>query len=76
MVASGLFELRKIGEKGAPGLGITVVATIVSFGVGLASIAWLLRYISKHSTFVFIYYGIAMGVLLLVLLSTHVLAAR
>ncbi len=76
VVASGLFELRKIGEKGAPGLGVTVVATIVSFGVGLTSIAWLLRYISRHSTFVFIYYRIAMGVLLLVLLSTHVLSAR
>lgn len=75
VVASGLFELRKIGEKGAPGLGITIVATIVAFAVGLATIAWLLRYITRHSTFVFIYYRVALGVVLLILLSTHVLSA-
>jgi undecaprenyl-diphosphatase len=75
VVLSGLYEARKIGGSGAPGVGITAVATIVSFVVGLASIAWLMRYISKHSTFVFIYYRIGMGLLLIVLLSTSVLSA-
>jgi undecaprenyl-diphosphatase len=75
VVLSGLYEARKIGGAGAPGVGITAVATIISFVVGLASIAWLMRYISKHSTFIFIYYRIGMGVLLIVLLSTSVLSA-
>src|SRR6478752_2989087 len=44
VVGSGLFEARKIGEPGAPGMGVTILATILSFGVGLAAIAWLLRY--------------------------------
>ena len=73
VVLSGLFELRHIGEKGAPGVGVTVLATIISFGVGLATIAWLMRYISRHSTLVFVVYRIAMGALLLVLLITGVL---
>lgn len=75
VVLSGTFEARKIGGKGAPGLGITVVATIVAFAVGLASIAWLLRYISKHSTLVFVYYRIAMGIFLFILLGSNVLSA-
>jgi undecaprenyl-diphosphatase len=75
VVASGLFEARKIGGPGAPGMGVTVVATVISFGVGLASIAWLIRYISKHSTFIFIGYRIALGVLLLGLLAGGAISA-
>ncbi len=75
VVLSGGYEARHIGEAGSPGIGITGVATIISFVVGLASIAWLLQYISKHSTMVFIVYRIALGIVLLALLSTGVLAA-
>ncbi|HEX8093231.1 undecaprenyl-diphosphate phosphatase [Jatrophihabitans sp.] len=75
VVASGLFEAKDIGEPGAPGMGITLVATVISFAVGLASIAWLLRYVSRHSTFVFIGYRVALGVLLLALLAGGALSA-
>jgi undecaprenyl-diphosphatase len=75
VVASGLFEARKIGGAGAPGMGVTVVATVISFAVGLASIAWLIRYVSKHSTFIFIAYRIVLGVVLLSLLAGRVLKA-
>ena len=56
-------------------MGVTILATIISFGVGLASIAWLMRYISRHSTLVFVIYRLAMGALLIVLLATGVLHA-
>ena len=75
VVASGLFEARKIGNANAPGMGVTIVATLIAFVVGLASIAWLLRYIARHSTFLFIGYRIALGALLLVLLATGTVAA-
>jgi undecaprenyl-diphosphatase len=75
VVASGLFEAKDIGGPGAPGMGITVVATVISFAVGLASIAWLLRYVSRHSTFVFIGYRVALGVLLLALLAGGAVSA-
>lgn len=75
VVASGLFEARKIGDSAAPGMGVTVLATLISFVVGLASIAWLLRYIARHSTFIFIGYRIALGVVLLALLSTGTISA-
>jgi undecaprenyl-diphosphatase len=75
VVLSGLYEARHVGDKGGPGVGLTGVALIFAFIVGLASIAWLMRWLANHSTFVFVYYRIALGVLLIVLLSTGVLHA-
>jgi undecaprenyl-diphosphatase len=75
VVLSGLYEARKIGDKTGPGLGLTGLATIFAFVVGLASIHWLLKWLTHHSTFIFVYYRIALGVLLIVLLSTGVLDA-
>ncbi|MGI8664495.1 MAG: undecaprenyl-diphosphate phosphatase [Jatrophihabitans sp.] len=75
VVASGLFEARKIGDSAAPGMGVTVLATLISFVVGLASIAWLLRYVARHSTFIFIGYRIVLGVVLIGLLSGGAISA-
>lgn len=75
VVLSGLFEARKIGGAGAPGVGVTGVALILAFFVGLASIAWLMRYIAKHTTYVFIVYRVVLGLLLIGLLAGHVIDA-
>jgi undecaprenyl-diphosphatase len=75
VVLSGLYEARKIDDKGGAGAGLTGVATIFAFIVGLASIVWLMRWISKHSTYVFIYYRIVVGVLLIGLLAGGVIDA-
>ncbi len=75
VVLSGLFEARHIGEKGSPGMGLTAVAVVFAFVVGLASINWLMNWLANHSTFIFIYYRIALGALLFVLLGTGVLKA-
>jgi undecaprenyl-diphosphatase len=75
VVLSGLFEARKVGEKTGPGLGLTGLAAVFAFIVGLASIHWLLKWLTNHSTFIFIYYRIAVGVLLIVLLSTGTIEA-
>lgn len=52
-----------------------LVATVVAFVVGYASIAWLLRYVVNHTTYLFVYYRIALGIPVLVLLTTTGLAA-
>lgn len=75
VVLSGLYEARKIGDKGGAGAGLAGVALILAFVVGLASIAWLMRWISRHSTYVFIGYRIAVGLLLIGLLSAGVVSA-
>ncbi|MBL8047622.1 MAG: undecaprenyl-diphosphatase UppP [Chthonomonas sp.] len=46
------------------------VATVVSFVVGFATIKWFMDFLGKHSTNVFIYYRLALGALLLVLIGT------
>jgi undecaprenyl-diphosphatase len=75
VVLSGGYEAINPGKGGSPGAGLTGVAVVFAFVVGLASIHWLMRWLASHTTFIFIYYRIAMGVLLIVLLSTGVLHA-
>lgn len=75
VVLSGLFEARKIGGKDAAGLGPTLVAVVFAFAVGLASIAWLMRWISRHTMYLFVWYRVGLGLLLIGLLSTDVVAA-
>jgi undecaprenyl-diphosphatase len=74
VVLSGLYELKDV-RKGGAGVGLTGVALVFAFIVGLASIHWLMRWLANHSTFIFIYYRMALGGLLIVLLSTGVIAA-
>lgn len=75
LVLSGAYEARHIGDKSGPGLGLTGLAAVCAFVVGLASIHWLLRWLTRHSTLIFVYYRMALGVLLIVLLTTGMLSA-
>lgn len=75
VVLSGGYEAVNPGTGNTPGVGLTGVALVLAFVVGLASIAWLMRWLSNHSTFIFVWYRIALGVLLIVLLSTGVIDA-
>ena len=74
VVGAGLFELKEIpsGEN-AYGWGPTAVATLVSFVVGYAAIAWLLRYVSTRAYTPFVLYRIALGAATLVLVGAGVL---
>jgi undecaprenyl-diphosphatase len=54
----------------------TLVATVVSFAVGYVAVAWLLRFIARHTYRVFIGYRLVLGSLLLVLLATNVIDAQ
>ena len=45
VLASGLFEARKIGDEATVAWGPTIVATVIAFGVGFAVIAWLMRWL-------------------------------
>ena len=62
VVGAGLFELKEIPNgSNEYGWGPTIVATVVSFIVGYAAIAWLLRYVSTHSYLPFVIYRVALG---------------
>jgi undecaprenyl-diphosphatase len=76
VIGAGLFELREIPHgDNAYGWGPTIVATAVSFLVGYAAIAWLLRYVATNSYLPFVIYRVALGSLTLVLLGAGVLTA-
>lgn len=76
VVGAGLFELPDIPhEENVFGVWPTAFATLVSFVVGYAAIAWLLRYVSTRSYLPFVIYRIALGGFTLTMLGLGVLAA-
>jgi undecaprenyl-diphosphatase len=74
LTAAGLYELPSALSGGIP-VADTVVATLVSFVVGYASVAWLLRFVAHHPITWFVGYRVALGVVLVVLLATGTLSA-
>ena len=72
VVLSGVFEFGSIlsGEEGEHvGFGALAVATFLAFVAGYASIAFLLRFLSNHSTIVFVVYRVALGAIVLALVG-------
>src|SRR5699024_7633960 len=69
--ASGFYKLAQSISSPDPsavyGMGETIVATAVAFVVGYAVIAWLMRFISRNSFKVFVWYRILLGAGLYVL---------
>jgi undecaprenyl-diphosphatase len=74
--ASGFYELYKTVKHPTHEVftfGETMIATVIAFGVGLAVIAFFMRWISKHSFLPFVVYRVALGTVVLVLLSMGVI---
>ena len=69
VVLSGLFELRHAGEGNLP-IGATILATLLAFVIGYASIAFLLRYLAHHTIAVFVGYRIVLGVMVISLAAS------
>jgi undecaprenyl-diphosphatase len=74
VVLSGVFELRKIGDGDGAAAVPTAIATLLAFVVGYASIAFLLRFLTRHSIGVFCGYRIALGVIVLALAGAGVIS--
>jgi undecaprenyl-diphosphatase len=74
LVGAGVYELKDAlnGDVGAVPL---IVGTIVSFVVAYASVAWLLRFVAKHSIEVFAFYRVLLGIVLVILLATSTITA-
>jgi undecaprenyl-diphosphatase len=70
VAASGLLELPKALRSVGHNQTAIVVATIVAAVSGYISIAFLLRYLQRHTTYVFVGYRIALGLILIALLVT------
>jgi len=71
VLAAGIFEL--IEEREALfsmdiGLSTVIIATVVSGIVGYLSIKLLLDFLKKYTTYLFIYYRLVLGIILLIML--------
>ena len=73
VVLSGLFEARHVGEEGGAPVFATLLATLLAFVVGYASIAFLLRFLVTHSTIVFVVYRVVLGALVISLVAAGVI---
>ncbi|MDX2861721.1 undecaprenyl-diphosphate phosphatase, partial [Streptomyces scabiei] len=68
LTGAGLYELKDALGAGV-GAAPLIAGTAVSFAVAYASVAWLLKFVTRHSFNVFVAYRIVVGVLLLGLLG-------
>jgi undecaprenyl-diphosphatase len=72
--ASGLFSLPDAFHPVLEGMSATgpqlLVATAIAFVVGLAAVAWFLRFLVRHNMYWFVGYRVAAGVGVLILLAT------
>jgi undecaprenyl-diphosphatase len=79
VLASGLFSLPDAFHPVLEGMSATgpqlLVATVIAFVVGLAAVAWLLRFLVRHSMYWFVGYRVAAGAAVLILLATGVVSA-
>jgi undecaprenyl-diphosphatase len=75
LTAAGLYELKDALHGNTVGVPALAIGTIVSFVVAYVSIAWLLRFVVRHSIVTFVWYRVGLGVLLVVALAAGWLSA-
>ena len=77
LLAAGTLQIADEHQRIADGVGWapTLLATGVSFAVAYVAVAWLLRFIARHTYTVFIVYRVILGSVVLILLATGALAA-
>jgi undecaprenyl-diphosphatase len=77
--ASGLFSIPDAFHPVTSGMSATgqqlLVATLIAFVIGLAAVAWLLRFLVRHSMYWFVAYRVVAGVTVLILLGYGTVAA-
>ncbi len=77
LTAAGIYQGVKEYDEISNGIGWgpTLLGTAVSFVVAYAAVAWLLRYIARHTFSLFIFYRIAIGALVITLVAAGAMAA-
>ena len=80
VLASGLFSLPDAFKPVTEGMSATgaqlAVAIAIAFVVGYAAVSWFLKFLVRHSMYWFVAYRVVLGVTVLALLGTGVVAAQ
>ncbi|MFJ6066597.1 undecaprenyl-diphosphate phosphatase [Streptomyces tendae] len=74
VLASGVFELKDAMESDHVSWGPTLFATVIAFATGYVVIAWFMKFISTKSFMPFVWYRIALGIVIIALVSMGVLS--
>ena len=75
VLLSGFYQLYKTwGVEGTVGAGQTVLATVIAFFVGYAVIVGFLKLVSTRSYMPFVYYRVALGLVVFALLGAGILS--
>lgn len=76
VMASGFYQLFRSWQIGSPiAAGPTALATLIAFVVGYGVIVVFLKLVSSRGYMPFVYYRIALGLLVMALLATGTLSA-
>ena len=77
LTLSGVMQAVTQYDNISSGVGwpATAIATVVSFGVAYATIAWLLKYVASNRFTLFIVYRIIVGLIIIALLLFSVVSA-
>ncbi|MEV6117379.1 undecaprenyl-diphosphate phosphatase [Streptomyces sp. NPDC052109] len=74
VLASGAFEVKDSVSEGHVAWGPTLFATVLAFASGYAVIAWFMKWISHKSFMPFVWYRVALGIVIIALVSAGVLS--
>ncbi|MEU9246111.1 undecaprenyl-diphosphate phosphatase [Streptomyces sp. NPDC048385] len=74
VLASGAFEVKDSVGEGHVAWGPTLFATVIAFASGYAVIAWFMKWISNKSFMPFVWYRVALGVVIIALVSADVIS--
>jgi undecaprenyl-diphosphatase len=74
VLASGVFELKDAMESDHVSWGPTLFATVIAFATGYVVIAWFMKFISTKSFMPFVWYRIALGIVIIALVAAGVLS--
>ena len=74
LTAAGLYESKDVDPTVTP-YGQMAVGIVIAFVVAYASIAWLLRFVAHHPITIFVWYRVALGLVLFVALGADWLSA-
>ncbi|HYO05032.1 MAG TPA: undecaprenyl-diphosphate phosphatase [Mycobacterium sp.] len=80
VLASGLYSLPDAFHPDGRGMSASgpqlAVSVVIAFVIGLAAVSWFLRFLVRHGMYWFVGYRVILGVTLLILLGTGVVAAQ
>jgi len=76
LAGAAVLEVPDAISTGGVGLALTLVGTAVSFVVAYLTVGWMLRFVSRHTIRLFVWYRFALAAVLIIMLATGFVTAN